>query len=115
MVDTPGQKKIQLLDPNHLTEEYSEKIVNAIEKDNSIEENMTDFERINDKIKFQAFEKVTIGRAVPREKLYEDEEKAQDVAKELFEKEVERAKEEIEEIEKLKVSKVGKVWEIRKK
>ena len=30
-----------------LTEEYSEKIVNAIEKDNDIEEKIKEFERIN--------------------------------------------------------------------
>ena len=50
-----------------LTEEYSEKIVKAIEKDNDIEEKMKEFQRINDKIKYQAFGKVTIGRPVPKE------------------------------------------------
>merc|ERR1712020_885623 len=77
---------------------------------------MAKFEKMHDKIKFQAFGKVTIKKN-SQPKIYAPEEEIdnEERAEEMFQEEVLAAEKEIEEIRKAKGGKVGKIWEISKK
>ena len=72
----------------------------------NIDEKYKRFEKIHDKIKFKAFEKVTIRqRRIPKDKL---EVVGKDTATELLEAQQKRAQSKIEDIEKTKGGKVRK-------
>ena len=84
---------------------------------------MKRFNKIHDKIKFEAFGKVTLGgkQNTNEKKSLEGLEdginnKTEDeLAKELVEEQIKKANEQLEEIERSKNNKVGKIWEVRKK
>jgi hypothetical protein len=97
-----------------LTNEYSQALRKAIFSEATIEQKMTRFEKIHDKIKYKAFGKVTIGGKLGNKRGVAEDVPEADKAKALFEEQVKRADKAIEEIKKLKLPKVGKIWEIRK-
>merc|ERR1712004_882974 len=96
------------------TTKYCKEFNEVIKNDKTnIDEKYKRFEKIHDKIKFKAFEKVTIRqRRIPKDKL---EVVGKDTATELLEAQQKRAQSKIEDIEKTKGGKVRKVWEIKKK
>ena len=78
----------------------------------NIDEKYKRFEKIHDKIKFKAFEKVTIRqRRIPKDEL---EVVGKDTVTELLKSQLKRAQSKIEHIEKTEGGKVRKVWEIKK-
>ena len=93
-------------------------ILKVIEnKDLSIEETKQIFDKKLDKIKFQAFGKVTIenkaGKSLKEKENKETSE--EEIAKKLLEEQTAIAEHELNEIDKAKIGKVGKVWEIKKR
>ena len=100
----------------YLTKKYAQKIEEAIEEGRDIEEKMKKFDKIHNKIKFKAFGRITVGRKPKEvEKETQKTHSKEDIAKKIFEEEVERTAMEINEIKKLKTSKVGRIWDIRKR
>ena len=98
-----------------LTDEYSEAFKNAVEIEDTIEEKWRKFNKIQEKVKYKAFGKVTIGRPRKEKNIEGDKVTVKDKAKDIFEEEVKRANIEIEEIKKIKTSKAGMIWEIKKR
>ena len=98
-----------------LTEQYSDSLKKAIEKENDIEKKVKAFEKIHDKIKYRAFGKVTIVDKTTKEHTNKEDTHKEDSAKDLFDNQVQKANDEINENKRIKKSKVGKIWEIRKK
>ena len=96
-----------------LTNKYSEALERVLDKEDCIEVKMKKFNSIHDKIKFEAFGKVTIGG---KEKKKEEEDKdGVEKAEQLFLEQSQKANIEIEEIKRMKTSRAGKIWEIRKR
>ena len=102
---------------NILSDKYSDDLKKVVGDDHTnIEEKMTKFEKIHEKIKFKAFGKVTINgnkKEMNRKKIINSDN--DDEAHELFEEQEKKAEHEIEEIKKMKLPKLGNVWEIRKR
>ena len=97
-----------------MTNKYSQALEEMLQKEDTINNKMKAFDKIQEKIKYKAFGKVTIGSKVGERKQSDDADRNVD-AKELFEEESKRVEEEIEEIKNMKKAKVGKIWEIRKR
>ena len=99
-----------------VTDMFADKIANIAEnKKLNVEKMMREFEKVNTKIKFKVFGKVTTGG---EKKNKNKEAKATDNkknAKALLEEQLKKAREEIEEMKNTKNGKVGKVWDVRKK
>ena len=97
-----------------LTDEYAEKIEKAVTSpENTVEEAMTKFERIHDKIKFRAFGKVTLRDR--RDDSSETKPIKETNADEMFEEEAKRVEAELDDIKKNHNGRVGKVWEVRRR
>ena len=100
------------------SDKYSDNIEKIIEdKSISIQEAMNRINKIENKIKFKAFGKVTINnkkKDIVEEK--EAEGKTQEErAKEIFEEQVDIVEKEFQKIKATTNGKVGQIWEIRKK
>ena len=94
-----------------LTEKQSNKILEIADNDEtSIETKFEHFNKIHEKIKFQAFGKLNIKKTKDEKVVYENKS-----AKEIFDEQTRIAEEEVNKINKAQHSKVGKVWEIKKK
>ena len=102
-----------------------EKAKAAIEdEDKTVEEAKEVFDKVHNKIRFQAFGKVTLNKRENMcieeddQKNGEDDEKTgttdEDKAEELFRAEVKRAEEEVEKIKITANNKVGRVWELKR-
>ena len=94
-----------------LTGEASEKIADIADSETfTVEEKYRKFDKIHEKIKFQAFGKKNIRK---RKDVVNDDDTKD--AKEILEEQKKIAAAEIEEINVAQHSKVGKIWEIKKK
>ena len=100
-----------------LSDKFSDKLDQIIEnEDTTVEEMMTNIEKIQDKIKYMAFGKVTIGgKKSNREEVECDAEEMEETAENTFKKQIDKAQEEIKQIEKENKCRAGRVWEIRKR
>ena len=98
-----------------LTDEYSDKFDKIIDKEDSNMETMyKKFEDLHNKVKFQAFGKVTLN-TTHKQMVEEKENETEEEKKERIWKEQERlAEEEVQEIKK-KPGKLGQIWEMRKR
>ena len=95
-----------------LCEEASEKLNSVVEKEkNSIEDVVSKFEKLHDKIKHRTFGKVTLRN----KKKNTNEEVAENERKENVLEDEEKANKEIEEIKAMKGGRVGHIWNIRRK
>ena len=99
-----------------VTDSYSDKVANiAVNTEFNIEEMMEAIEKVNTKIKFKAFGKVTIGvKKKENKSIKEDTIKKKD-AETILNEQVKRAKEEIDKMKNMPNGRVGKVWDVRKK
>ena len=97
-----------------ISDQYSEAIEKVLNnQEDNVEEAMTKFNKIHDKIKYISFGKTTIREKSDnnQEKMREGGEKADD----LLEEQETRAAEEIEQIKKVKGGRVGQIWDLKKK
>ena len=95
---------------------FSEKLTKIISNEAlTIEEVMTKFNKVHDKIKFKSFGKVTITNKIKKPTNNEhDEEEITDKAIALFEDQQNEVDKEILKIKGTKNGKVGQIWAIRK-
>ena len=99
-----------------VTDSFSEKVAKVAEDERlDIEEMMEAFEKINNKIKFKCFGKVTIGGKRKENKNETQDTKENKDAKTMLNDQVNRARDEIDEMKKTANGRVGKVWDVRKK
>ena len=84
-----------------MTDSYSEALEKVIDKEDTVNNKMKKFNKIHDKIKYEAFGKVTIGKKI---KKHRDGNNNTTIigAQELFEEEVKRMEEEIKDIKNMK-------------
>ena len=95
-----------------VSDRRSKDVLKVLEKEElSVEEIHDKFEKINNKIKFEAFGKVTIGD----HRIETTEEKEDKDPEQVFEEQVLKAKEEIERMKGLNKGKAANVWDVRKK
>jgi len=99
-----------------VTDSYSEKVSNIAENmELNIEEMSEAIEKVNNKIKFKAFGKVTIGVKKKDNKSTEQDKNKNEDAETILNEQVKRAKEEIDKMKSMQNGRVGKVWDVRKK
>ena len=96
-----------------LSDQNSSKLNKIIEdEDLTMQEIMDKVDKVQEKIKYKAFGKVTIGKKTAREP---KEEESMENVEDIFNEQAEKAMEEIEKIQKENKSKLGRVWDVRKR
>ena len=102
---------------NVLTDECSEALDKVIsDKTKTIEEVAEKVEKIHEKVKFKSFDKVTLSEKRQKKCCEKgDEGTEEEKAKELLDKQIKYAEEEIKKIEEKQKGHVGRIYEIKKK
>ena len=97
-----------------ITEEKSKKLNKIVKENSSIEEKMVKFEKLHDRIKYEAFGKVKV-KSNSAKKMDDKESNANESADEILKKQREEAEKEIEKLRNEHSSRAGRVWELKKK
>ena len=95
-----------------ITQKKSKKLNKIVQEESPIEEKMEKYEKLHDRIKYEAFGKVKVKiKSAENDKEITKNENADEILK----KQREEAEREIEKLKKEHPSRAGRVWELKKK